>query len=62
MIGTSEGDTSFFSIVGGVSVVLCLPVVHGGIERNSSKVKTRGLQHFQPICFSFSYLRIGGYK
>lgn len=26
----------------------CLPVVHGGIERNSSKVRTRGLQHFQP--------------
>lgn len=30
------------------STVECLPVVHGGIERNSSKVKTRGLQHFQP--------------
>jgi hypothetical protein len=29
-------------------VVECLPVVHGGIERNSSKVRTRGLQHFQP--------------
>jgi hypothetical protein len=29
-------------------VVLCLPVVHGGMERNSSKVRTRGLQHFQP--------------
>jgi len=28
--------------------VLCLPVVHGGMERNSSKVRTRGLQHFQP--------------
>ena len=30
------------------STVECLPVVHGGMERNSSKVKTRGLQHFQP--------------
>lgn len=30
------------------SVVECLPVVQGGIERNSSNVKTRGLQHFQP--------------
>jgi hypothetical protein len=38
----------FFSICGGTSVVECLPVVHGGIERNSSKVSTRGLQHFQP--------------
>ena len=28
--------------------MLCLPVVQGGIERNSSKVRTRGLQHFQP--------------
>lgn len=26
----------------------CTPVVQGGIERNSSKVRTRGLQHFQP--------------
>lgn len=30
------------------STVECLPVVHGGMARNSSKVKTRGLQHFQP--------------
>jgi hypothetical protein len=30
------------------STVECLPVVHGAIARNSSKVKTRGLQHFQP--------------
>jgi hypothetical protein len=44
----SEGSTSFFSIVGGRSVVECLPVVHGGMERNSSNVRTRGLQHFQP--------------
>lgn len=31
------------------STVECLPVVHGGMARNSSKVKTRGLQHFQPM-------------
>lgn len=30
------------------STVECFPVVHGGIVRNSSKVRTRGLQHFQP--------------
>jgi hypothetical protein len=30
------------------STVECLPVVQGGISRNSSKVRTRGLQHFQP--------------
>ena len=30
------------------STVECLPVVQGGIARNSSKVRTRGLQHFQP--------------
>jgi hypothetical protein len=29
--------------------VECLPVVQGGIARNSSKVRTRGLQHFQPV-------------
>ena len=27
------------------STVECFPVVHGGISRNSSKVKTLGLQH-----------------
>ena len=30
------------------SIVECFPVVQGGMERNSSKVRTRGLQHFQP--------------
>lgn len=30
------------------STVECLPVVQGGISRNSSKVRNRGLQHFQP--------------
>ena len=32
------------------STVECLPVVHGGMARNSSNVKTLGLQHFQPVC------------
>lgn len=41
-------SAAFFSISGGKSVELCLPSVQGGISRNSSKVKTRGLQHFQP--------------
>lgn len=34
--------------IGVSSTVLCLPVVHGGMLRNSSKVRTLGLQHFQP--------------
>lgn len=59
-IGVALSDTScppcFFSICGGWSVVECLPVVQGGIERNSSKVRTRGLQHFQPDRFGFSFL------
>lgn len=37
------------------STVECLPVVQGGIVRNSSKVRTRGLQHFQPV---WSVLRV----
>jgi hypothetical protein len=41
-----------FSRGGGRSVVECLPVVQGGIDRNSSKVRTRGLQHFQPVQLS----------
>jgi hypothetical protein len=45
----STASPCFFSMVGGRSVVECLPVVHGGMERNSSKVRTRGLQHFQPF-------------
>lgn len=49
----SEG-ASFFSIWGGKSVVLCFPVVQGSISRNSSKVKTRGLQHFHPVPSSVS--------
>ena len=45
---SSKTSPCFFSICGGRSVVECLPVVQGGIVRNSSKVRTRGLQHFQP--------------
>ena len=47
-IAASEASGCFFSRLGGMSVVECLPVVQGGMERNSSKVRTRGLQHFQP--------------
>lgn len=39
----------FGSGAGVSSIVECLPVVQGGMERNSSKVKTRGLQHSQPV-------------
>ena len=48
-VAASEGSTAFFSSVGGMSVVECLPVVHGGMFMNSSKVRKRGLQHFQPF-------------
>ena len=40
------------------STAECLPVVHGGIERNSSKVRTRGLQHVQPVVSSQSMFYI----
>lgn len=52
----SDGSASFFSICGGTSVVLCFPSVHGSIPRNSSKVKTRGLQHFQPVSLLVSWV------
>lgn len=38
--------------LGASSTVVWFPVVHGGIERNSSNVKYRGLQHFQPVSWS----------
>lgn len=52
-MGFSRGASSsiFVSFLAGFgvsSIVECLPVVHGGISRNSSKVKTRGLQQSQP--------------
>ena len=46
-VGVSVVERS--GCAGTSSTIECLPVVHGGIERNSSKVRTRGLQHFQPI-------------
>jgi hypothetical protein len=51
-VATKVGSGWDFSTAGGRSVVECLPVVQGGIDRNSSKVRTRGLQHFQPVQFS----------
>lgn len=45
--GASFAGTSF-SGAGVSSTVECLPVVQGEISRNSSNVRTRGLQHFQP--------------
>ena len=52
-VGSSFG-TGFSGGLGVSSTVECLPVVHGGIERNSSNVKTRGLQQFQPVIGSVS--------
>lgn len=52
-VGADAGGASELGLGGsgaGVSsMVECFPVVHGGIARNSSKVRTRDLQHFQPI-------------
>ena len=44
MISDGEGGSG----LGTSSTMECFPVVQGGIERNSSNVKNRGLQHFQP--------------
>jgi hypothetical protein len=51
--GRGAGGVSSMRAGGGAGVgvsskVECLPVVQGGSARNSSKVKTRGLQHFHP--------------
>ena len=50
--GVESGDSSFgadLECVAGVSAMVeCLPVVQGGMARNSSKVSTRGVQHCQP--------------
>lgn len=61
--GLREGAASVVDGAGcGVSsIVECLPVVQGGIVINSSKVRTRGLQHFHPgSCYQPSsvYLRV----
>jgi hypothetical protein len=42
--------------------VLCLPVVQGGMVMNSSKVKTRGLQHFHPDEVCQLTVRIDGWR
>ena len=47
LLGMS-GASAGFSGTGVSSTSECLPVVQGSIARNSSKVRTRGLQHFQP--------------
>lgn len=53
-IGFSRGSSGvgiggcFDGSLGVSSSVECLPVVHGGMVKNSSNVRTRGLQHFQP--------------
>lgn len=46
---SKTSDDGGGSGLGVSSMVECFPVVQGGIERNSSKVKNRGLQHFQPM-------------
>ena len=49
IFASTSSSLGFVSGAGVSSTVLCLPVVHGGIVMNSSKVRTRGLQHFQPV-------------
>lgn len=56
--GPKSSDIWVFAIGSGAGVsstVECLPVVHGGMERNWSNVKTRGLQQCQP-CDRSQYL------
>ena len=48
VVGISVGGAAFLGGAGVSSTVECLPVVQGGISRNSSKVSTRGLQHIHP--------------
>jgi len=47
-VAFASGVASSAGGAGESSIVECLPVVHGGIDMNSSNVRTRGLQHFQP--------------
>lgn len=63
-VAAEPGSGWDFSRGGGRSVVECLPVVQGGMDRNSSNVRTRGLQHFHPVQLSkymFIELRNGLY-
>jgi hypothetical protein len=46
-MGGSSG-TGFGGGAGVSSTMECLPVVHGGMSRNPSNVRTRGLQQVQP--------------
>ena len=58
--GTSAGEGGSGLSVS--SIAECFPVVQGGIERNSSNVKTRGLQQFQPKSWksvNMQYIRTG---
>lgn len=57
-ISGAAGSVFFGGSTGVSSTVECLPVVQGGISRNSSKVRTRGLQHFQPV--DHARVNVGG--
>lgn len=47
--GDASGTSDAAGLGSGVSSMsVWAPVVQGGMARNSSKVRTRGLQHFQP--------------
>lgn len=46
--GSNMGSLGGSGGVGVSSTVECFPVVQGGMSRNSSNVRTRRLQHFQP--------------
>lgn len=48
--GTGGSGDGFGCSIGVSSIVECIPVVHGGMAKNSSNVRTRGLQHFHPEC------------
>lgn len=50
-IGVASISALGASGLGVSSTVECFPVVQGGMDMNSSKVRTRGLQHSQPRFF-----------
>lgn len=54
MAGSGSWEDTGSAAFGASSIVECLPVVQGVMERKSSKVRTRGLQHFQPVLKSQS--------
>ena len=53
--GSAAAGLGFSGGLGVSSIAECLPVVQGGMERNSSNVRTRGLQHCQPVPSQFAY-------